>query len=79
MSGDKSYKFLMMHRQIRQIFTFHVSTSVFLVPLAFLGGLGGSGSELNVVKLTASEGLPSKQLHAAWTLRDSKTFTHSTL
>lgn len=50
-------------------FTFHWSTSVFLVPLAFLGGLGGSGSQLKVVKLTASDGLPSKQLHMAWTLR----------
>lgn len=55
-------------------FTFHWSESVFLFPLAFLGGLGGSGSQLNVVKLTASDGLPSKQLHMAWTLRKSKVF-----
>lgn len=51
------------------VFTFHWSMSVFLVPLAFLGGLGGSGSQLKVVKLTASDGLPCKQLHMAWTLR----------
>lgn len=51
------------------VFTFHWSTSVFLVPLAFLGGFGGSGSQLKVVKLTASDGLPCKQLHMAWTLR----------
>lgn len=51
------------------VFTFHWSTSVFLVPLAFLGELGGSGSQLKVVKLTASDGLPCKQLHMAWTLR----------
>lgn len=50
-------------------FTFHWSTSVFLVPLAFLGGFGGSGSQLKVVKLTASDGLPCKQLQIAWTLR----------
>lgn len=42
---------------------------MFLVPLAFLGALGGSGSALKVVKLTASDGLPCKQLHIAWTLR----------
>lgn len=51
------------------VFTFHWSTSVFLVPLAFLGGLGGSGSQLKVVKLTDSDGLPCKQLHMAWTLK----------
>lgn len=42
---------------------------MFLVPLAFLGGLGGSGSQLKVVKLTASDGLPCKQLQMAWTLK----------
>ena len=54
---------------LSSVFTFHWSTSVFLFPLAFLGGLGGSGSQFNVVKLTASDGLPCKQLHMAWTLR----------
>lgn len=49
--------------------TFHWSTREFLVPLAFLGALGGSGSQLSVVKLTASDGLPCKQLHMAWTLK----------
>lgn len=45
---------------------------MFLVPLAFLGALGGSGSQLKVVKLTASDGLPCKQLHMAWTLRNEE-------
>lgn len=54
------------------VFTFHWSTSVFLVPLAFLGGFGGSGSQLKVVKLTASDGLPCKQLQMAWTLRNKE-------
>lgn len=52
--------------------TFHWSTSVFLVPLAFLGVLGGSGSQLKVVKLTASDGFPCKRLHMAWTLRKAE-------
>lgn len=36
--------------------------------MIFLGGLGGSGSQLKVVKLTASDGFPCKPLHIAWTL-----------
>lgn len=54
------------------VYTFHCSRSVFLVPLAFLGAFGRSGSQLNVVKLTASEGLPCKQLQMAWTLRNKE-------
>lgn len=48
--------------------TFHCRTRLLLVPLALRGGLGVSGSQLRVVKLTGSEGTPCKQLHMAWTL-----------
>lgn len=59
--------------------TFHWSTSVFLVPLAFLGALGRSGSLHEVVKLTASDGLPCKQLDMACTLRKGQQSGQSVL
>ena len=49
--------------------TFHWRTRALLVPLAFLGALGGSGSLVSVVKATDSEGPPWTHLHTAWTLR----------
>lgn len=54
--------------------TFHCRTRLLLVPLALRGGLGVSGSQVRVVKLTGSEGTPCKQLHIAWTLN---THTHT--
>jgi len=40
-----------------------------LVRLVILGRFGASGSQLVVVKLSASEGLPFTQLHSTWTLK----------
>lgn len=44
--------------------------SEFLVRLAILGELGVSGSQLKVVKLSASEGIPLIELDSACTLWD---------
>lgn len=52
--------------------TFHCRVRALLVPLLFLGGLGVSGSQLRVVKLTGSETLPCKLLYMAWTLEGAK-------
>lgn len=48
--------------------TFHWRVREFLVRLVILGGFGISGSQLIVVKLSASEGFPFMQLLSAWTL-----------
>ena len=48
--------------------TFHCKVSEFLVRLAILGGLGMSGSQLKVVKVSAAEGVPFIELYSAWTL-----------
>lgn len=50
------------------ILTFHCKVSEFLVRLAILGGLGMSGSQLKVVKLSVSEAVPFIELYSAWTL-----------
>lgn len=64
------------------ILTFHCKVSEFLVRLAILGALGGSGSQLKVVKLSASEGIPLIELDSACTLWDKivlSTFTFNSI
>lgn len=56
--------------------------SEFLVRLAILGALGASGSQLKVVKLSASEGIPLTELDSACTLWDEivlSTFTFNSI
>lgn len=69
MKKKKKRKKCPVENNLENSLTFHCKVSEFLVRLAILGGLGMSGSQLKVVKVSASEGVPFIELYPAWTLQ----------